>query len=134
MDEFIDSNHTAELVIVQNMNKLYEAITNVEENYTLAWHNDHSHSIVGLRARNIIDTSWSKATQNIRSIYVEDQHIKVEFSRKHLPITMVEDFSLYSLYLMAETDCYVGASVHVWNDIYKDYRQELGMLTFIIIF
>ena len=95
MGEFIDRNHIAELVIVQNMNKLFDVITNVE-NYTLAWHNDHSHSIVGLRARKIIDTSWYNTTRNLGSIYVEDQLIKVDFRGKQLQITTVEDFSLYS--------------------------------------
>ena len=33
---------------------------------------------------------------------------------------------------MGETHCYVGASAHSWNDIYRAYRQELCMLTFLI--
>ena len=90
MGEFIDSNHIAELAIVQNMNKLYDVITDVGENYTLAWHNDHSHSIVGLRDPKILnDTSCYKAMRNFRSIYHEHQQVKVDFRQKQLNIATV---------------------------------------------
>ena len=126
MDEFIKSNHIGELDIVQNMNKLYDVIRGAQEKFVLSWHDNHTHAIIGLRTRKITDTSWYKMTKRVNSIFIEDGRIGVDFSRKQCKITTLEDFALYTMYMMTDDHCYVGASDMVWNMVYQEYRKEMG--------
>ena len=54
------------------------------EKYTLSWHDNHVHAVVGLNGRHVSDTNWYCSTKNVGEGWVSDGFIILYFSRKYI--------------------------------------------------
>ena len=93
------------------------------EKYTLSWHDNHVHAVVGLNDRQVSDSNWYRSTKNVGEGWVSDGPIILHFSRKHTKIGNVEDFSILLMHLMAVDHTFVGATS---VEGYKLFRAEMG--------
>ena len=64
MDTLVDTNHINELAALQNLIKIFDVDTTMEK-YTLSWHDNHVHAVVGLNDRQVSDSNWYRSTKNV---------------------------------------------------------------------
>ena len=63
MDTLVDTNHINKLAALQNLIKIFDVNTTMEK-YTLSWHDNHVHAVVGLNDRQVSDSNWYRSTKN----------------------------------------------------------------------
>ena len=94
--------------------------------YTLSWHDNHVHAVVGLNDRQVFDTNLYRSTKNVREGWVSGEPIILDFSREHTKAGNVEDFSILIMHLMAVDHTFVGATSEDLLEVYKLFRAEIG--------
>ena len=89
MDTLVHTNHINELAAFQNLIKIFDVDTTMEK-YTLIWHDNHVHAVVGLNDRQVSNPNWYRSIKNVGEGWVYDGHIILDFSRKHTKVGNVE--------------------------------------------